>query len=99
MAYKDPPQLERLVKRLSHPGFDYYIHVDTKFDLQPFRYLENIDRVYLVKNRIKIRWVRSKNNLGCRLQLRTRFFLGDDIFIRSNISRLWDDPMMEKKYH
>lgn len=50
-------------------------------------------------NRIKIRWVRSKNNLGCRLQLRTRFFLGDDIFIRSNISRLWDDPMMEKKYH
>jgi hypothetical protein len=56
MAYKDPPQLERLVKRLSHPGFDFYIHVDTKFDLQPFRYLENIERVYLIQNRIRIRW-------------------------------------------
>ena len=56
MAYKDPAQLERLVKRLSHPDFDFYIHVDTKFDLQPFRYLENIDRVYFIRNRIKIRW-------------------------------------------
>ena len=56
MAYKDPPQLERLVKRLSHPGFDFYIHVDTKFDLQAFRFLENIERVYLIQNRIKIRW-------------------------------------------
>ncbi|HYF29772.1 MAG TPA: beta-1,6-N-acetylglucosaminyltransferase [Chitinophagaceae bacterium] len=56
MAYKDPPQLERLVKRLSHPGFDFYIHVDTKFDMQPFRFLENIERVYFIQNRVKVRW-------------------------------------------
>lgn len=56
MAYKDPPQIERLVKRLSHPDFDFYIHVDTKFDLQPFSYLRNIERVYFIQNRIKVRW-------------------------------------------
>lgn len=56
MAYKDPAQIERLVKKLSHPGFDYYIHVDTKFDLEPFKYIGNVERVYFIRNRIKIRW-------------------------------------------
>lgn len=56
MAYKDPAQIERLVKKLSHPGFDFYIHVDTKFDLAPFEYIGNVERVYFIKNRIKIRW-------------------------------------------
>jgi hypothetical protein len=39
MAYKDPSQIERLVKTMSHPDFDFYIHVDAKFDQQPFEYL------------------------------------------------------------
>lgn len=56
MAYKDPAQIERLVKRLSHPAFDFYVHVDAKFDIQPFSHLANIERVYLVQNRIKVRW-------------------------------------------
>ena len=56
MAYKDPSQIERLVKKLSHPGFDFYIHIDTKFDVAPFEFLTNIDRVYIIKNRIKVRW-------------------------------------------
>lgn len=56
MAYKDPAQIERLVKKLSHPGFDFYIHVDTKFSLEPFQYIANVERVYFIKNRIKIRW-------------------------------------------
>jgi hypothetical protein len=56
MAYKDPSQIERLVKKLSHPGFDFYIHVDTKFDQAPFEYISKVERVYFIKNRIKIRW-------------------------------------------
>lgn len=56
MAYKDPLQLERLVKRMSHPQLDFYIHVDKKFDLAPYEYLGNIERVYIIKHRIKIRW-------------------------------------------
>ena len=56
MAYKDPPQIERLVKKMSHPDFDFYIHVDTKFDIAPFTYLGRIERVYLIHNRRKVRW-------------------------------------------
>jgi hypothetical protein len=56
MAYKDPPQIERLVKKMSHPGFDFYIHVDSKFDQSPFEYLANIPRVYLISRRGKVRW-------------------------------------------
>src|SRR5580765_2789215 len=56
MAYKDPSQIERLVKKMSHPNFDFYIHVDSKFDQAPFEYLASIERVYLIKKREKIRW-------------------------------------------
>jgi hypothetical protein len=55
-VYKDPEQVARLVKKLSHPNFDFYIHVDAKIDQRPFEFLESIDRVYLVKKRIKVRW-------------------------------------------
>lgn len=55
-VYKDPAQIARLVKKLSHPNFDFYVHVDSKFDLEPFKFLEDIDRVYLVKHRVKVRW-------------------------------------------
>ena len=56
MAYKDPSQVERLVKKMSHPGFDFYIHIDSKFDMAPFEYLQQIPRVYMIKKRGKVRW-------------------------------------------
>ncbi|MGB8195295.1 MAG: beta-1,6-N-acetylglucosaminyltransferase [Chitinophagaceae bacterium] len=56
MAYKDPAQIERLVKKLSHPDFDFYIHLDSKFPIGPFEYLGNIERVYFIKDRKKVRW-------------------------------------------
>lgn len=56
MAYKDPAQIERLVKKLSHPDFDFYIHLDNKIPIGPFEYLGGIERVFLIKNRIKVRW-------------------------------------------
>lgn len=56
LVYKDPPQIERLIRKLSHPDFDFYIHVDAKFDLAPFEYLQKMERVYFIKNRLKVRW-------------------------------------------
>lgn len=56
MAYKDPAQIERLVKKMSHPDFDFYIHVDSKFDQAPFEYLKEIPRVCFIKRRNKVRW-------------------------------------------
>lgn len=44
-------------------------------------------------NKIKLRWV--KNGLACRLQMKTIFDYGDDIRIHYQISRLWDNPLME----
>jgi len=56
MAYKDPSQIERLVKTMSHPQFDFYVHIDSKFDQTPFEYLLQIPRVYMIKKRGKVRW-------------------------------------------
>jgi hypothetical protein len=56
MAFKDPIQIERLVKRLSHEGFDFYIHVDQKIDIQPFLYLGDMARVNFCDRRFLIRW-------------------------------------------
>ena len=56
MAYKDPSQIERLVKTMSHPQFDFYLHIDSKFDQTPFEYLQQIPRVYMIKKRGKVRW-------------------------------------------
>ena len=41
MAYKDPEQIERLVKNMAHPDFDFYVHIDTKFDIAPFAFLKS----------------------------------------------------------
>jgi hypothetical protein len=44
-AYKDPAQIERLIKRLSHESFDFYIHLDKKIDKKNFIYLAEMERV------------------------------------------------------
>src|SRR5215213_812867 len=56
LVYKDPSQVERLIKKISHPDFDFYIHVDAKFGLAPFEYLGKLERVYLIKERLQVRW-------------------------------------------
>ena len=68
MAYKDPEQIERLVKNMAHPDFDFYVHIDTKFDIAPFAYLKSIERVYLIENRVKVTWAGysfTKGVLNC----------------------------------
>jgi len=56
MAHKDPKQIERLVKRLNHPDFDFFIHLDKKIDMDNFAYLEHLDRVVFTKTRIHVKW-------------------------------------------
>jgi hypothetical protein len=55
-AYKDPGQIERLIKRLSHQSFDFYIHLDKKIDKKDFIYLADIGQVYFIKHRALVRW-------------------------------------------
>ena len=56
MVHKNPAQLQRLIKRLEHPNFDVYIHLDKKIDIADFKYLENRPQVNFINNRVKCNW-------------------------------------------
>jgi len=49
-------QLERLLKAMDHPAFDFYIHIDKKTDAQPFTHLFNDRNIFPVHKRTKIYW-------------------------------------------
>ncbi len=49
-------QLERLVKRLSHPDADVYIHLDSKTDVADFNHIKDIANTFFIKKRIKVAW-------------------------------------------
>jgi len=54
-AHTDAPQLKRLVGAL-HPDAEYFIHIDKKSDITPFRDLLKEDNVHFVEPRIDVRW-------------------------------------------
>jgi hypothetical protein len=56
LAHKNPGQLERLLRVMDHPAFDFYIHVDGKADQGPFEYLRGRDRVFFIRDRVKVGW-------------------------------------------
>jgi hypothetical protein len=56
LVHKNPVQLEYLIKTMSHPDFDFYIHLDKKTDIIPFAHLTEIDQVYFIKNNIICNW-------------------------------------------
>ncbi|GAB3431479.1 beta-1,6-N-acetylglucosaminyltransferase [Niabella aquatica] len=56
MTYTLPHLTERLIRNLSHPGFDFFIHVDKKKDIRPYLYLAGLPNVFLIKNREDVRW-------------------------------------------
>lgn len=56
VAHKNPAQLEKLLKAMHHVDFDFFIHLDGKFDISPFRYLENLPQVFFIENRKICNW-------------------------------------------
>jgi hypothetical protein len=56
MTHKNPNQLTRLIKRLHHPQFDFYIHVDNKIPIDDFKSVLDIEQVSFIKNRITCNW-------------------------------------------
>ena len=56
IAHKNPAQLERLLKAMYHPDFDFYIHIDKKSDIGPFEYLAAMPQVNFIKERIVCNW-------------------------------------------
>lgn len=56
ITHKNPLQLERLIKKMRHPMFDFYIHLDKKVDIKDFEYLKSIGQVYFIQNRVICNW-------------------------------------------
>ncbi|MFC3559014.1 beta-1,6-N-acetylglucosaminyltransferase [Pedobacter jamesrossensis] len=56
MTHKNPAQLARLIKSLQHKDFDFYIHLDKKISIDDFLFLEKMDQVFFIRNRIKCNW-------------------------------------------
>ena len=56
ITYTDPIQTERMIRRMEHPDFDFYIHVDKKMDIGSHLFLAKIPNVYLIKDRVNVVW-------------------------------------------
>jgi hypothetical protein len=56
LPYDRPQQLLRLVKRLSHPDADVYIHLDKKSDITLFDAVKVLPNTFFIKNRAKVMW-------------------------------------------
>lgn len=56
ITYTEPKQTERMILKMTHPDFDFFIHVDKKIDIKPYLYLGELQNVYFIQNRIDVRW-------------------------------------------
>jgi len=45
-----------MIRRMAHPKFDFYIHVDRKKDITAYLFLAKIPNVYLIKDRVNVIW-------------------------------------------
>lgn len=56
LVHKNPRQLERLLKTMLHPNFDFYIHLDKKIDINNYLSIIAIPNVFFIKNRVDVKW-------------------------------------------
>ncbi|SHE84251.1 beta-1,6-N-acetylglucosaminyltransferase [Pedobacter caeni] len=56
LTYTNPKQTERMIKNMVHEDFDFYIHVDKKFDINPHLFLKSLPNVYFINNRVDVKW-------------------------------------------
>ena len=56
LAHKDPQLLERLVKRLQHKDADIFIQLDTKANIDDFKYIETIGSTRFITDRVNVGW-------------------------------------------
>ncbi len=55
-AYKDPELVKRLILAMEHKNFDFYVHLDKKSDLHPFRDLADLPNTQFVSRRALMHW-------------------------------------------
>ncbi len=45
-----------MIRNMMHEDFDFYIHVDKKYDINPHLFLKTLPNVYFINNRINVKW-------------------------------------------
>lgn len=57
-AYTQPKSLHALIRKLNQMlEADFYVHIDLKVDLEPFRSgLKDLSNVFFVRNRVRVYW-------------------------------------------
>lgn len=56
LTHTNPDQLNRLTGALAYEDADFYVHVDLKTDIGPFREAVKGRNVFFVNNRVKVNW-------------------------------------------
>ncbi len=56
LAHKSPDQLERLIRRLTHPQSDVFIHLDAKTNYHVFAPLALLPNIRFIKYRHNVTW-------------------------------------------
>jgi Core-2/I-Branching enzyme len=56
LVHKNPQQIVRLIKRLSHPDIDCWVHIDKKFDTPEFRKVLSSENIFYVTPNINVGW-------------------------------------------
>ncbi|MBC7936184.1 MAG: glycosyltransferase [Rhizobacter sp.] len=54
--HEDAILIERLVRSMAHPDFDFYLHLDRKVDIVPFKKLSLLPNVFFIRKRKKVSW-------------------------------------------
>ena len=47
LTHKSPIQLERLISKLDDEDINFFIHIDAKTNIEPFKYLEKDNVIFL----------------------------------------------------
>lgn len=55
-AHHNPMLLRRLISRLDDGFSKFFIHIDLKSDIQPFREMINGDHIYFIEKRVDCIW-------------------------------------------
>lgn len=55
MTYQDPRHLNRMVNAMDYNA-KFFIHVDKKVDIEPFKKAIDLDNVVFLKNRVTVSW-------------------------------------------
>lgn len=56
LVHKNPIQVERALRKMYHPDFDFYIHLDKKANSKHYSNISALPNVFFVKNRVDVNW-------------------------------------------